>query len=155
MSFDIGEISKIENMSGDMGTTIEVTEAEGITHSTDTINWGITLSTKNVQPTGLTLVITQAGGEPTGKLQYGSYYKLEVLSNGVWEVVPYTSQEGVAWTEEAYRGSMENSTEENIIWEHLYGSLTTGTYRITKDFMDFRGVGDYDTQTYSVEFEIQ
>lgn len=51
-------------------------------------SWGLILSVKNVTPTGLTLVITQEGGSPTGTLQYGSDYTLEVEQDGTWQNVP-------------------------------------------------------------------
>lgn len=119
---------------------------------TPTADWGITLSAKDVTETGLILVITQAGGEPTGELEYGSEYHLEVLHDGVWEAVPY-AREGV-WTLVAYRVPMDGTVEEDISWEILYGRLFPGTYRIGKEFMDFRGSGDYDTKIYYAEFEI-
>lgn len=62
--------------------------------------WGLTLSVKNVTPTGLTLVITQEGGSPTGTLQYGSDYTLEVEQGGTWQNVPTSWMEtlpGMVW----------------------------------------------------------
>ena len=48
---------------------------------------GITLSAKDVTPTGLTLVIAQSGGTPSGTLQFGSSFQLSVLVDGVWSDV--------------------------------------------------------------------
>ena len=61
----------------------------------------------------------------------------------------------MGWTAEAYLVSMEASVEENVQWAFLYGSLSPGTYRISKTFMDFRETGDYDTQTYWAAFAIR
>jgi len=116
-------------------------------------DWGITLSVKDVTPTGMTLVCSQSGGEITGELECGSDYSLLVNSNGVWNAVPYLVDE-VAWTSEAYCIPMNDSTEFELKWERLYGELPAGTYRVVKGFMDFRGTGDYDTETYHTEFEI-
>ena len=116
-------------------------------------DWGITLSVKDVTPTGMTLVCSQSGGEITGELQCGSDYSLLVNSNGVWNAVPYLVDE-VAWTSEAYYSPMNDSIEFELKWERLYGELPAGTYRVVKGFMDFRGTGDYDTETYHTEFEI-
>lgn len=102
---------------------------------------GHRLSAVDVQPTGLTLVIAQSGGHPTGRLQYGSDYTLEVFQDGVWEQAPYAVEGDVGWTAEAYLVSMEASVEENVQWAFLYGSLPPGTYRIRKTFMDFRETG--------------
>lgn len=117
-------------------------------------NWGISLSVKNVTSTGVTLVCTQSGGEPTGELQTGSDYKLIVLENEVWKEVP-TIMENFGWNTIAYMVPMEDSIEFEIDWEWLYGELPTGTYRIKKGFMDIRKAGDYDTATYFTEFEIE
>ena len=99
------------------------------------------------------LVCSQSGGEITGELQCGSDYSLLVNSNGVWNAVPYLVDE-VAWTSEAYYIPMNDSIEFELKWERLYGELPAGTYRVVKGFMDFRGTGDYDTETYHTEFEI-
>lgn len=117
-------------------------------------NWGITLSVKNVTPTGLTLVCTQSGGEPTGELQTGSDYKLITLKDGTWSDVP-TIIENYGWTSEAYMIALGESRNFDITWEWLYGALPAGTYRLTKGFMDFRGTGDYDTAEYWTEFVIE
>lgn len=116
-------------------------------------DWGITLSVKDVTPTGMTLVCSQSGGEITGELECGSDYSLLVNSNGVWNAVPYLVDE-VAWTSEAYCIPMNDSIEFELKWERLYGELPAGTYRVVKGFMDFRDGGDYDTETYYTEFEI-
>jgi len=116
-------------------------------------DWGITLSVKDVTPTGMTLVCSQSGGTITGDLQCGSDYSLLVNSDGNWNAVPYLVDE-VAWTMEAYDIPLDDSIEFELKWERLYGELPAGTYRVVKGFMDFRGTGDYDTETYHTEFEI-
>lgn len=134
---------------------IDLAFVESLLANGRAMDWGIALSAVDVQPTGLTLVIAQSGGHPTGRLQYGSDYTLEVFQDGVWEQVPYAVEGDVGWTAEAYLVSMEASVEENVQWAFLYGSLSPGTYRISKTFMDFRETGDYDTQTYWAAFAIR
>lgn len=117
--------------------------------------WGIVLSIENVTPTGLTLVCTQEGGNPTGELQTGSWYILEVEMDGVWKEVQREPQEyEVGWTSEAWMISENSVTKWNVDWEWLYGELPVGKYRIGKSIDDFRGTGDYDTKVYYAEFEI-
>ena len=41
-------------------------------------NWGVTLSVKDVTPTGLTLVYGQKEGNPTGQVQWGEDYHMSV-----------------------------------------------------------------------------
>ena len=117
------------------------------------VNWGITLTAKDVTPKGMTLVCSQSGGEITGELQCGSDYSLLVDANGVWNAVPYLVDE-VAWTAEAYCLPLDGSIEFEINWERFYGELPAGTYRIVKGFMDFRDTGDYDSSTFYADFKI-
>lgn len=117
--------------------------------------WGIILSVKDITPMGLTC--TQTGGEPTGELQTGSWYILEkwTQKNG-WKEVEWQPQKyDVAWTDEAWIIPKEDTAEWDVDWEWLYGKLSAGSYRIGKSIMDFRETGDYDTQIYYAEFEIQ
>lgn len=118
-------------------------------------DWGITLSVENATPTGLTLVISQSGGEPTGELQFGSPYWLEVRENGDWQAVPETpSDVERGWDAMAYLVPTEGSTEDEINWEWIYGELPPGTYRICKELMDFREAGDWDTEVYWAVFSL-
>lgn len=116
--------------------------------------WGLTLSVKDVTPTGLTLVITQEGGSPTGTLQYGSDYTLEVEQDGTWQNVPDIVDGNFAWDGMAYLVTMDGETEQAVDWDWLFGPLSPGHYRLSKECMDFRDTGDYDTQLYDVEFDI-
>lgn len=48
--------------------------------------------------------------------------------------------------------SPRKSSEHELDWEWLYGSLASGTYRIQKSVTDFRATGDYDKYTVYAEF---
>ena len=101
----------------------------------------------------MTIKCTQSGGEPTGELQTGSWYILETWTQEKgWHVDACYAE--VSWTEEAWLISKDNVTEWEVNWEWLYGTLSKGKYRIGKEIIDFRDVGDYDTQIYFAEFEI-
>lgn len=118
-------------------------------------DWGVTLAAGDVTPTGLTLTCTQSGGSPTGELQTGSYYSLEVLEGESWTAVEQLPQEyDVAWTAEAWLIPMEDSVQWTVGWEWLYGSLPAGTYRLGKEITDFRDSGDYDQQMAYVQFTV-
>lgn len=117
-------------------------------------DWGLTLSVKDVTPTGLTLVCSRRGGNPTGELECGTDYHLIVLEDGTWKDVPTVIEE-YGWNSLAYWIPEGQDTEFTCSWEWLYGKLPAGTYRLKKGFMDFRETGDYDTAVYWVEFEIE
>lgn len=161
---EAGNVIVTENISADSERDTESSVENNIEFSiievsseksstSDEQNWGITLSVKDVTASGVTLVCMHSGGVPTGDLQTGSEYKLLVLENGAWELVPTVIEE-YAWDAVAYLLPMNGSREFEINWKWLYGELPAGTYRISKEIMDFRGSGDYDTAEYWVEFEI-
>ena len=116
-------------------------------------DWGLTLSVKNVTPTGLTLVCTKNGGNPTGELICGTDYRLLVFEDGMWKHVPTVIEE-YGWNDIGYPIMEGKVREFELSWEWLYGKLPAGTYRLAKDFMDWRDSGDYDEATYWVEFKI-
>ena len=62
--------------------------------------------------------------------------------------------DNAAWTSEAYLIAVETSSEYNINWEWVYGELSAGKYRLCKEITDFKNTGDYDSELYFVEFEI-
>lgn len=148
-------------LTGDMVTALTTTGTD-FTMNRDTSlasdegfpDWGLTLSVKDVTPTGLTLVCTKEGGNPTGELQCGEEYHLIVFEDGTWKDVPTVIEE-YAWNSLAYWIPEGQDVEFDYSWEWLYGKLPAGTYRLTKGFMDFREPGDYDTAVYWVEFEIE
>lgn len=121
----------------------------------DTPPWGLTLGTEDVTATGLTLVCTQSGEGPSGELQTGSWFRLEVQKNGQWTAVDSLfPEEELAWTAEAWGIPTGGTARYPVDWTWLYGALPPGCYRITKEVMDFRGTGDYDTQEFWAEFAI-
>ena len=117
--------------------------------------WGVKLTAKNITLSGLTIVCTQQDGEPTGELNTGSYYGLEILRDNEWVAVEMLPLEGeLAWTAEAWMIPANEETEWEVDWSRLYGELPAGSYRISKSVMDFRGAGDYDEKTYYAGFDI-
>ncbi len=118
-------------------------------------DWGLTLSAKDVTPTGLTLVFTQKGGSPKGTLEIGEQYSLDVWNGSFWESVPYKPLEyDIAWHAIAYIIPKDADSEFSISWEYLYGELENGKYRISKEVSDFVVANNYDKHTYYAEFEI-
>lgn len=117
--------------------------------------WGITLSAEDVTASGLTLVCTQSGGDPTGDLQTGTPFWIERYTDDGWVPVPYADPETeIAWTMQAFLIPQNERTEWTVSWSWLYGKLDPGTYRIGKTITDFRGPGDYDDRVCYAEFAV-
>ena len=51
--------------------------------------------------------------------------------------------------------SKDDIVEWEVDWEFLDGAVPNGKYRIGKEIIDFRGIGDYDNVIYFAEFEIR
>ena len=120
--------------------------------SKEEVDWGITLSTQNETSTGLVILCTQEGGNPTGTLQTGSWYILETLQDGAWKEAPCFAE--VAWTMEAWVILPDSTVGWDVDWDWLYGELSPGIYRIGKEIMDFRDTGNYDSKMFYAEFAI-
>lgn len=129
-------------------------EDESIYFNPNTPDYGLTLTVKNVSNKGLTLVFSQSGGNPSGRLQTGIDYSIEQNIGGFWESVKTITDE-IAWTDEAYIIANDETLEMDILWTSFYGELEAGLYRIRKPFMDFRDTGDFDGNSIYVEFEIK
>ena len=117
--------------------------------------WGISLSSKNIKNTGLTILCEKFGGNPTGELQTGEWFFLEVLKDGDWEHVATNPLIDYAWNDIAYVIKKNDVTEFKVDWKWLYGELPPGYYRLKKEIMDFRGTGDYDKKLYELRFTIE
>jgi len=149
------------NTSISNDTMADTEELTGIPEMTDKgfPDWGLTLSVKNVTASGLTLVVKQSGGNPTGYLQTGEPYRLITLVNGTWKVVEELplpeGVDGRGFNSLAHNLPKNETREFEINWEWIFGELPAGTYRLIKEFMDFRETANYDTFEYWVEFEIQ
>lgn len=116
--------------------------------------WGLNISEENVTNTGMTLKFEQFGGAHTGQLQTGEWYKLETTVNDEWrEVETVISDYG--FDDIAYLIKKNDITRLEVNWEWLYGELSPGFYRMSKEVMNFRGTGDYDKEIYLVHFTIE
>ena len=117
-------------------------------------DWGLTLTADKIRSTHCTLRYTQSGGNPTGQLQTGAYFCVEVY-DGQWKpAANLHPEETIAWNSLAYLITMNGETELVEDWSFLHGPLMPGWYRIGKEIMDFRNAGDSDTAMYYAYFEI-
>ncbi len=122
----------------------------------DTDKWGISLTAKDITSKGLTLVIEQFGGKPTGELQTGEAFSLEAVNDkGDWSPVATNPLIDYAWDSIAYGIRNNDITELKTEWKWLYGELPDGYYRLKKEITDFRDAGDFDKEVYELYFTIE
>lgn len=117
--------------------------------------WGLSLYAEDVTPKGITLKIEQFGGSPTGELQTGEWFSLEVIKDNEWKAVETNPLVDYAWNDVAYLIKKNDITELKVDWKWLYGELEPGYYRLKKEIMDFRETGDFDKEIYEVYFTIE
>lgn len=117
-------------------------------------NIGLQFRLKNISATGAKMVFRQYDKEaPTGELQYGQEFGLErEEEDGSWAEVPVALEGEYGFHAIAYLIAADDTTEEEIRWEWLYGRLAPGNYRLRKEVMDFRGGGDFDIYTVYAYF---
>lgn len=114
---------------------------------------GLSFTLKNISSTGATLVFYNYDADaPTGTLEYGEDFLLETEKDGVWEEVPIPLENNYAFHEIACVIPSEDSSEQELDWKWLYGTLAPGTYRISKSILDFRGSSDFDKYTAYAQF---
>lgn len=114
---------------------------------------GLDFSLKNISPAGATLVFHQYDPDaPTGELDFGDEFEMEVQNDGKWERVPDILGGEYAFNAIAHIIAVGQSSEVDLSWEWVYGKLPAGEYRIKKEIHDFRGTGDFDKYTVYAHF---
>lgn len=115
---------------------------------------GVSLSLKNISATGATMVFSQyEGNAPEGELQFGEEFNLEKRNGDQWEEVPIPLEIDYGFNDIAHILPKGDTTECNLDWQWLYGSLDSGEYRLTKTVTDFVEAGNfktYDLRAYFV-----
>ncbi|MCL2477531.1 immunoglobulin-like domain-containing protein [Candidatus Bathycorpusculum sp.] len=104
----------------------------------------------SVSNTGLTLTIKNMG---MTEYLYGSPYVIEQQVDGEWRQPPYII-ENIAWTMIGYILEGNSTQEKEVDWTVVYGELSPGNYRITKDFSYMQSSGDYVDYIASVDFTV-
>lgn len=117
-------------------------------------DWGITMSASDITPTGVTLIISQSGGNITDTLITGPDFYLDVKTDNRWEVLKAKDGSNI-WNFSAYSIPLNDSIEFEIDWINIYGVLTPGTYRLCKTVLDHYPTEDGHCYTYSIEFTIK
>ncbi len=114
---------------------------------------GLHLFLEGISSTGAMLCYNQYDKDaPTGQLQDGDDFAIQVKKDGRWEEAPIVVEGDYGFHDIAYTIPSDDTTRRELDWEWLYGELAPGEYRIRKSVMDFRGTGDYDTYEIYANF---
>ncbi|MBS6063185.1 immunoglobulin-like domain-containing protein [Criibacterium bergeronii] len=114
-------------------------------------NLGLSFTVKNATKTGATLIFNQSNAKPTAELITGEYYEIEKLINNNWEKVKIKISD-LGWNDVAYKIKNNDTTEMKLDWSKVYGELSSGRYKISKEVTDFREAGDFDEYEFYAEF---
>lgn len=123
----------------------------------DSDNWGLALTASQVTPNGMMLTCTQAGTHHVGMLITGRHFWLERKTEHGWEVLEPITDE-VIFTTEGLLISQNGSVSWDVRWDHIYGTLEPGVYRMGKDVtMDPSNklMGQLETKTFYAEFIVE
>ena len=114
-------------------------------------DWGITVRVSYVTELGLTLTVTQSGGEPPEQaIAYqGAPYTIEVKRDDAWYVLPQIGEFGDVNTI-AKTVPVGGELTDVINWSRVYGKLSGGEYRLKF----YLYVDDRDRQPYYAYFEV-
>ncbi|MDD2235464.1 MAG: hypothetical protein PHV03_11355, partial [Desulfitobacteriaceae bacterium] len=129
------------------------TDWKPTTHKTVNNFDGVIMTVKKGTASASTLTVVLENNSGS-QCTYGEYYELEKKINDLWYQVPVTIDGDYGFNSIGYDLSPGDDREWAVDWNWLYGSLDEGEYRIVKDILDFRGIGDYDTYFLSAEFTI-
>ena len=121
--------------------------------------FGITMTAKNVSPESVTLAVQQSGASFHVKrnLGYEARFVLESKTgSGEWKKVDGNP---VTWAPDIEPINENGVTEIKEDFSDIYGSLSDGTYRISKQFVNYVGNGEtkddiINSSTYYCEFVI-
>ncbi len=97
--------------------------------------------------TGATLVLTNNSDKD---FQYGNPYEIEIKKDGEWHKINVQ----LDFTLPAFGLKAKETKEIELDWEHGYGKLASGTYRIIKSIDYEKEEGHFETFNVAVEFTI-
>lgn len=98
--------------------------------------------------TGATLVLTNNSDKD---FQYGNPYEIEIKKDGEWHKI----NAKLNFTLPAYSLKSGETKEIELSWEHGYGKLSNGTYRIIKDIDYEKEDVIFEKFSLAVEFSIE
>lgn len=95
----------------------------------------VTMELSNITSAGLTVTLRQYENRDDCDLMYGEAYSLERFTGSNWEKVSPIIDNG-AFTDIGYTIPNGGEAVTGVHWDWLYGTLTPGTYRISKIITD-------------------
>ena len=133
------------------GTPDFVSKTEIVTESPDNVSpgteWDVIMTAENVTASGLTLKAQNTN--PAAEVITGAEFWLDIYTEDGWQEARRITHEDIYWDALAYL--FENGNAEwEIGWEHIYGTLESGKYRIGKKFF----VDSNDIKYCYAQFEI-
>ena len=94
--------------------------------------WGISMSIEDVGKTGGKVRIEKKDAETNSQMLTGAAYWIEKRTFFSWKALEYETGSAF-FTSVAYLLDNSNSYETDVNWEHMYGKLPMGIYRIGKN----------------------
>ena len=107
--------------------------------------WGLHLYATDVSSTGLTLTLQRYGSEREEELVTGGNYWLQEKTLTGWKDLETLDGETPAYFLVAYPMDEGDEQTWTCSWEHSFGKLSPGIYRISKE-SGVHGIGKYSEE---------
>lgn len=102
---------------------------------------------KTLTKSGATIIMQN---KTNAEFTYGEPYHLEIKHEDSWHILELEPNNDLFFTMPAYTLKANESVEKEYNWEHGYGKLKKGTYRLVKDI-----IIDKDKVYIAAEFTIK
>ena len=112
-----------------------------------TEDWQIIMTAEDVTADGL--VLKAQIDTPSANVSTGAAFWLDVYTEDGWQEARRITDEDIMWNAIAYIFT-DGKAEWEIGWDHIYGTLEDGKYRIGKKFTEENGESKY----FYAQFEI-
>lgn len=113
---------------------------------------GVSMDLSNITPAGATIHFYRYDTGKSKEMIYGEGFVLEKDNGGKWEEVSPVVED-VGFNDIAYIIPQNDTSEIETNWEWIYGTLSPGTYRITKTVSEGTE-GNYKDHDLSAQFLI-
>ena len=95
-------------------------------------NLMVDISMKNVTATGATVILSRYEDSGNEEITYGEEFRIEKETNGKWQEADVVCEGDYGFKSIAYVLGKDETKDEKLDWEWLYGKLGAGNYRLIK-----------------------
>ena len=96
----------------------------------------VDISMKDVTATGATIILSRYEDSDSEEITYGKEFRIQKKSDGKWQEADIVCKGNYGFESVGYVLGKDETKEEKLDWEWLYGKLGAGDYRLIKKVQD-------------------